>query len=318
MLDKLSLDQINYVNIMLMLLSAIAAVILPFEVFLFSYAILGPLHYLTEISWLHDKSYFSKFRSDFIPFVFLAIGIFLVSYIFTNQVRWVTSFVFLSAALALVIIYIEKWLYRLFFMLFATFLLILFYKYEFFRLIFMVYTPTIIHVYLFTGLFILYGALKSKSKSGYISLIVFLICTLLVVLPVVQVSYQPSAFAIKNFYSFLNLNFTILQNIGYNDLATVNGAYKSTIGIMVMRFIAFAYTYHYLNWFSKTSVIKWHEVSKLRLLTVVFAWLVAISIYVYDYSLGFMVLYLLSFLHVLLEFPLNWITLTGIYKEIKK
>jgi len=32
----------------LMLLSAGAAFILPFEVFLLAYAVLGPLHYLTE------------------------------------------------------------------------------------------------------------------------------------------------------------------------------------------------------------------------------------------------------------------------------
>ena len=85
---------------------------------------------------------------------------------------------------------------------------------------------------------------------------------------------------------------------------------------MEMRFIAFAYTYHYLNWFSKTSVIKWHEVPKLRLVFVLVAWLTAIVIYIYDYSLGFMVMYLLSFLHVLLEFPLNYKTVLGIVKEL--
>ena len=52
--------QINYLNISLMFLSAIGAFFLPFEVFLFAYAFLGPLHYLTEISWLHDRKYFSK------------------------------------------------------------------------------------------------------------------------------------------------------------------------------------------------------------------------------------------------------------------
>jgi hypothetical protein len=86
---------------------------------------------------------------------------------------------------------------------------------------------------------------------------------------------------------------------------------------MVMRFIAFAYTYHYLNWFSKTSVIKWHEVPKFRLLLIGLAWCTAMAIYIYDYSLGFMVMYLLSFLHVLLEFPLNHKTIIGIVKEIR-
>ena len=43
-------DRLNYVNIGLMLLSCLVAFFVPFELFLFSYAVLGPAHYLTEIS----------------------------------------------------------------------------------------------------------------------------------------------------------------------------------------------------------------------------------------------------------------------------
>ena len=32
----------------------------------------------------------------------------------------------------------------------------------------------------------------------------------------------------------------------------------------VQAFLAFAYTYHYLNWFSKTLIIKWHQVAKKK------------------------------------------------------
>ena len=45
-------------------MSCIAAFIMPFEVFLFAYAFMGPLHYLTEISWLHDRQYFAKGKYD--------------------------------------------------------------------------------------------------------------------------------------------------------------------------------------------------------------------------------------------------------------
>ena len=41
-----------------------------------------------------------------------------------------------------------------------------------------------------------------------------------------------------------------------------------SLGIGVMRLIAFAYQYHYLNWFSKTSIIKWHEVTRARAATI--------------------------------------------------
>ncbi|HEX3468532.1 MAG TPA: hypothetical protein VHT05_10670, partial [Candidatus Elarobacter sp.] len=53
-------DRINDVNSALMVLSCIAAYAFPFELFLFSYAVLGPLHYLTEISWLRDRGYFVR------------------------------------------------------------------------------------------------------------------------------------------------------------------------------------------------------------------------------------------------------------------
>ena len=69
--------QINYLNMGLMAFSAALAYFLPFETFLFAYAFLGPLHYLTEISWLHDRNYFSKGKYDFL--VLLIIGV-LLSY----------------------------------------------------------------------------------------------------------------------------------------------------------------------------------------------------------------------------------------------
>lgn len=62
----MALTQVNYMNIGLMILSCIIAFFLPFELFLFSYAVLGPLHYLTEISWLHKRNYFSPGKSDYL------------------------------------------------------------------------------------------------------------------------------------------------------------------------------------------------------------------------------------------------------------
>lgn len=56
---KPTADQINYLNVGLMIVSCLVAYVIPFELFLFSYAVLGPLHYLTEISWLHDRGYFT-------------------------------------------------------------------------------------------------------------------------------------------------------------------------------------------------------------------------------------------------------------------
>ncbi|NNJ56220.1 MAG: hypothetical protein HKP14_08810 [Bacteroidia bacterium] len=91
----------------------------------------------------------------------------------------------------------------------------------------------------------------------------------------------------------------------------------STIGLKLQIFIAFAYTYHYLNWFSKTKVINWHQVSKSRLYGAIAIWLGSVALYLYDYKIGLAVLFFFSVLHVFLEFPLNHLSFVGIYKEIK-
>jgi hypothetical protein len=53
-------DDINWLNIALMVAASGAAIAAPFQVFLCAWAFLGPLHYLTEISWLHDRNYFTR------------------------------------------------------------------------------------------------------------------------------------------------------------------------------------------------------------------------------------------------------------------
>ncbi|MHC4852364.1 MAG: hypothetical protein ACYTF5_10115, partial [Planctomycetota bacterium] len=65
--------QVNHLNIGLMVASMAAAFVLPFEVFLISYAVLGPLHYLTELSWLHDRGYFAIHKSECVGLVLIAL-----------------------------------------------------------------------------------------------------------------------------------------------------------------------------------------------------------------------------------------------------
>tara|TARA_B100000315_G_scaffold237790_1_gene254911 strand:+ start:401 stop:706 length:306 start_codon:yes stop_codon:yes gene_type:complete len=86
---------------------------------------------------------------------------------------------------------------------------------------------------------------------------------------------------------------------------------------MIMRFIAFAYTYHYLNWFSKTSIIKWHKVPTSFVVVTLLMWTASVGLYVADYRLGIAVLSFFSLLHVFLEFPLNYRSFVGIGKELK-
>ncbi len=71
------------------------------------------------------------------------------------------------------------------------------------------------------------------------------------------------------------------------------------------RFLGFAHPYHYLNWFSKTGIIRWHEVGRRRLAGVAVIYVLALGLYAYDYHTGLVALGLLSLVHVLLEFPLD-------------
>src|SRR3954466_6053945 len=68
---------IHHLNTGLIILSCLVAFFIPFELFLFSYGVLGPLHYLTEIGWLHKKNYFTKGKYDFI---FLSVACVIMVY----------------------------------------------------------------------------------------------------------------------------------------------------------------------------------------------------------------------------------------------
>lgn len=370
----MTLDKINYLNIGLMIVSLIAAFILPFEVFLFSYAFLGPAHYLTEISWLHDRQYFSPRKIDVVPLLVFSVLILLGSSYMLEGYQWegigkyYVEMTFLAFGVALVFVAVKHWGARAFFLLVLFAFTAAAHKAGPFKTIFGVYLPTLIHVYIFTGAFILFGALKSKSTSGYISFVVFLLCPILCFIVLPDMQYQPTPWGYETYlatFADLNRDLTVdvLGNNPFNmdfiaaaypdsiyqmiaenpsglltldsippalfNPETVNAGIIPAISsdpnkiifldqsyILVGRFIAFAYTYHYLNWFSKTSVIKWHEVPKWRFFLVVALWLTSIGLYFADYNLGFRWLFFLSFAHVLLEFPLNHQSFIGIGKEI--
>src|SRR5436190_22678250 len=70
---------IDLANIALMIISCVAAFVVPFELFLFSYAVLGPLHYLTEIGWLHKRDYFATGKKDYYWLVTLCVLLTILS-----------------------------------------------------------------------------------------------------------------------------------------------------------------------------------------------------------------------------------------------
>ncbi|MBK8368888.1 MAG: hypothetical protein IPL10_16250 [Bacteroidetes bacterium] len=319
-LSALNNDQINYANIGLMLLSAVLAFVLPFELFLFSYAVLGPLHYLTEIGWLHKKNYFTKGKYDFVFLSVLCVLVFYFSYVNPTQSQTVIPNIILyGILLALIFVFIKDNLYRIVLAVLAI-IGISVSKMGFDYVIWVgIFLPTIIHVFIFTWAFMFYGVLKNKSFSGYLSIIALvLIAVSFFVIKAPGLQYEVSAYVGKSYELFYLLNKFLIEFFGLESTLTDERAlvYTTNAGFIVMRFIAFAYTYHYLNWFSKTSVIQWHKVPKKTLYITLVLWVFSVVLYVIDYNIGLKALYFLSFLHVFLEFPLNITSFQGIIKSV--
>jgi hypothetical protein len=362
MLSTQRQDKINYLNIGLMFLSMIAAFVMPFEVFLFAYAFLGPLHYLTEISWLHDRKYFSTGKYDFL--ILLGVGCLLGYSDIAQTYDFHSSFtqmffelnlgdklILLAFISSLLFILVKNVLVK------GVLIVILFgfidgwfapnytnaFGNEVFKPNYVTFAmtsllPTLFHVYLFTGLFMLFGALKSRSKTGLLSVACFVAVpfVLIYVLPNTTL-FEITTYGKDSYFAegngFYNLNFQILKEFELVDMPVESGftdvfdrpyvdplkafpvIFYSTPGVLLMRFIAFAYLYHYLNWFSKTEIIRWHKVPKIRFIAVLLIWIAACLVYLIDYGLGLTFLFFLSFTHVLLEFPLNMMSIVGIGKE---
>src|SRR5262249_1389908 len=99
----------------------------------------------------------------------------------------------------------------------------------------------------------------------------------------------------------------------FDQLALLSWPLEDWDGLVAMgRFLAFAYTYHYLNWFSKTGIIRWHVISGRRLALIGAVYVAALGVYAYDYHVGLVALFVLSLVHVLLEFPLDLQTMAAV------
>jgi hypothetical protein len=318
---------INLFNIGLILVSFAIALYLPFELFLFSYAILGPGHYLTEISWLQKRHFFTKGAYDAWVLAGLAAGPVFVTVFKLGPVQQAASSHTLATVIGLafgsglVFFLTEKTSARVVGLaLVAAVSLIAVNTSAFIALVLVMFVPTLIHVYVFTGFFIIFGALKERSVSGYITFICFLLCPLLYFL-IHPAKFEPSNYLVQAYWHpFSAVNRTLLGLGTPHSQAqmdeNVRRVFSSDTGLIVMRFIAFAYTYHYLNWFSKTGIIKWHQAPVRRLSLIAVLWGACIVLYIYNYSVAVKVLFCLSFLHVFLEFPLNHMSIIGVARAL--
>jgi hypothetical protein len=297
------IDLINYYNILAMLVASGLAVIVPFELVLLSYAILGPAHYLTEITWLKGRQFFILKKYDYLIIIALIVVCLLFKLPYANLI-------FYAFGLSFILVVVKGNISRV-----LAFVLLVVASYflltnNLLRTIFGLYMPTLIHVYVFTGAFMLFGALKDKIVSGYAAFIVFLICPVLLCVLFTSYHNTTAAWAVSNYGDFGRINTTTLRNQSIN-------IYTNQASIIVTRLIAFAYTYHYINWFSKTRIINWHRISITKAIIIGVIWVASVTLYFYNYRIGIKWLFLLSLVHVILEFPLNHRSFIGIGRQLK-
>lgn len=313
---------VDHLNVGLMLFALGAAFALPFELFLFSYAVLGPLHYLTEISWLHERRYFTRGRSDWIWLVVLVLLLVAGTPFVLGEHRvralapYSAQLTFAAFAMALVFTRFDRAVERA---LGALAVLVLTFAFAGVAarswFLFALYVSTIVHVCVFTGAFMLFGALKARSGSAWFACAAFVVCSAAALLVPAGAVPDVGGYVRASYGAFASLNAELLKLFGLG--AGARDVYGTTGGTVVMRFIAFAYTYHYLNWFSKTSIIRWHQVDKSKLALAAVLWVASLGLYAADYQLGARWLFFLSFLHVVLEFPLNHVAFQGIASELR-
>jgi hypothetical protein len=311
----------------------VMAFIVPFELFLLSYAVLGPLHYLTEINWLNNNNFYLKRKRDVWVLIVLAILISapaiasLVSLFFQpeNQSLFVYilklikgqfgTILFVILVIAIAFVYRPS-LVRVLVLVFTAGVLMYFFRdTKMYYILFTILLPTIIHVYLFTLLFVAYGAIKTRSVLVKIEVIALAIVPLLIALiPVSTNTYILSVetLTILKESKLGDINNSVGQILGDAN-KDMNEFILSGTGIRIQIFIAFAYTYHYLNWFSKVKLIGWlNDTSLKNQVSLVIIWTFSLTLYYYDYRLGLTALTFLSMLHVILEFPLNIVSIRGV------
>lgn len=329
--------KVDILNTGLIIVAFILAYFLPFELFLFSYAVLGPLHYFTEINWIKEKNYFvdNKFWIYIIGiFCFIITLPTLINLPFFEEIgnnefiqflryiilKYDSGLFFLALVIAFAFLMFKKKKIQYWVIAFGIVIAFLLRNVSQAIILFSVFLPTIIHVYLFTLLFMWYGNLKTKERVGYFNIILLVLVPIIISALTIDAKSYHFSDSIKQI--FTENNFNIINVNIYKLLGLSDGTkffFYESIDLKVQMFISFAYTYHYLNWFSKTTVIGWHKrLTQKRTVVIIVLWVASVALYFYNYRVGLIMLLFLSMIHVFMEFPLNIISIKTIAKSFYK
>jgi hypothetical protein len=284
----------DWINVGLIILACVSAHAFPWQTLILSYAVFGPAHYLTEISWLHDRQYFARGRWFLPCSSALAAFLTIVAFVPGAPSAWLACGLLLVSLFA-AICAVAGWSKAM--LIASTTIAILATTRNHLPAIALaiaVLLPTVVHVFVFTTVFMMQGARRSASVPGHLAVGALMLATATFVAPIVPVMRAEGVDA--------GGAATYFQPI-VDEFGRL-GFHPSVMG-RIVGFLAFAYAYHFLNWFGKAEIIRWHKVPPIRLVMMLYLWAAILVTYWINFAFGFMVSLLLSNLHVLLEFPLN-------------
>ncbi|HLN36579.1 MAG TPA: hypothetical protein VK337_02290 [Xanthobacteraceae bacterium] len=281
---------VDAVHLGLMLAALAITYLVPFELLLLSYVVLGPAHYFTEISWLHDRKYFLPRRNIAFGLASVAVVAALI-----DNAAWF-GFVIWMAFVACALLTATTAAQSAVLTFVAVGVTVIMAVNGSSLAVLGILLPTLIHVSLFTLVFMTLGAYRSSSKAQAFLVVVYLLAIGVILLAPPSAATQIPAFAKAGQEYFGNVGPALGRLLGIGGLR---------LDTRLTSLLAFVYTYHYLNWFIKADVIRWAEIPKPRLALVIAASAASTALYFYNYAFGFTILLALSLVHVVLEFPLN-------------
>jgi hypothetical protein len=283
------------IHLGLMLLAFAAAYLVPFELLLLAYVVLGPAHYFTEISWLHDRSYFLPYRGIAVALAIVAAGAALI-----DDASWFGFAMWAALVVCAMLAAATSAAEGTLILMTAIALSAIMVSSGSSLAVLGILIPTLIHVSLFTLVFMTLGAWRSRSRTQAALVVVYLIAIAVILLapPTAEIRIASFAQAARDYFG----------NVG-PALSRLFGIPGVRLDTRLTSLLAFVYTYHYLNWFIKADVIRWTDISRARLALVVAASAGSTALYFYDYAFGFTFLLALSLFHILLEFPLDSLAL---------
>jgi hypothetical protein len=303
---RVPLKYIDSVNIACIALTCMLAHIFPYHLLIFSYTVLGPAHYLTQISWMHDRRYFAN-SSLLVPAMGVLAFLCILLIDHDPQSIEMPEALALCVAVGLAIFWIMPEGHIFFRGLGATagVSVCLLAAYSPNTALFIsILLPTVLHVFVFTAAFMWVGATKSRKISAYAAVFILLACAATFLIPSANPETAPNLVGLAFFKPVV---LYMQKMLGL----------PAALETQLFGFLSFAYTYHYLNWFSKAEVIHWDRIPRKRMMSIVAIYVLALAVYAYDYTIGFLFITLLSVLHVLLEFPLDLRTFAAIIRGMR-